>query len=232
MRTTEEMDELNKAINAAVPGIRIAGEQTVAGWLFRLEVACFDFVRTGETAGGWRRLMAVHEQAGEFIAAQLDAVTAELQAAQEATQAQADIVARLRAELDHANEEQVGLMAERDRLANEVEELERLRAWDENSATLPGGVVMEFTRLDNAWRALVRQKDEARALSRQYYQEAQALRAEAVRLRAHGRRSVVIACPADCPGLHMDNCNAQMTCPDSPPATALPPQASFPPEQT
>lgn len=49
----------------------------------------------------------------------------------------------------------------------EVERLERLRAFDTGSATLPPGVVLEHARLDGMWQQLVRERDEARQLVRE-----------------------------------------------------------------
>jgi len=48
-------------------------------------------------------------------------------------------------------------------LVAEVERLERLRAWDERPATLPGGLVMEHARLDGMWQRLVQDNDALRA---------------------------------------------------------------------
>lgn len=43
---------------------------------------------------------------------------------------------------------------------DEIERLERLRAWDELPATLPAGLVVEHARLDGMWQKLVRERDE------------------------------------------------------------------------
>jgi hypothetical protein len=67
------LERVTDEINAAVGPIRIVGGETVAGWLGRLITAAFEFVRTGETAAGWEKLLAVEQQAAEFIAAQLAA---------------------------------------------------------------------------------------------------------------------------------------------------------------
>jgi hypothetical protein len=64
------LERLTEEINAAVGPIHIVGGETSAGWLGRLELAAFEFVRTGETEEGWGKLLEVERQAQEFIAAQ------------------------------------------------------------------------------------------------------------------------------------------------------------------
>jgi chromosome segregation ATPase len=112
------LERLSAALNAAVPGLPIKVQQTVAGWLGRLEKAAFEFVRTGETAEGWEKLRAVERQAREFIAQREEHLQEQRDGAQKRAldyarmlddfRQQAD---RLEAELQHANDEQATMMA-------------------------------------------------------------------------------------------------------------------------
>jgi hypothetical protein len=129
------LERLTEEINAAVGPIHIVGGETSAGWLGRLELAAFEFVRTGETEEGWGKLLEVERQAQEFIAgqvAELAAIRAAMPAAkanlfyalkneQALRQREQDSritlcreVDRLRDELAHANDEQATLLAERE----------------------------------------------------------------------------------------------------------------------
>ena len=67
MPTTEEMEQLTEAINAAVPEIRVGGVPTVRGWIQRLLDAGIAYGRGPETAARWEELMAIKRQAEAFF---------------------------------------------------------------------------------------------------------------------------------------------------------------------
>lgn len=56
----------------------------------------------------------------------------------------------------------VRLLTEYDDRGKEIERLNRLRTWDEYPEKLPGGLMLEFDRLDDMWQSLVKELWEAK----------------------------------------------------------------------
>jgi len=72
MPNSNEMQELSEMLGRYLPPAVIVGGETVEGWAWRLVGAGMQYIRDGETAEAWERMVEVERQALAFLKGRAD----------------------------------------------------------------------------------------------------------------------------------------------------------------